>query len=332
MKARVAITSPLVRLACSAIVLIAVAARVHPSELTLRAGPGLYLGLAGAAGLIALALAASAVRWALVLGPAAPPVTFLCRVYFIGWFFSLFLPTSVGGDAARAVALSRGGAPAGEGVASILLERILGVLALIAYFVVGAVVATPGAQGLLSHMRLRIPGWGVFVAIIVGVAAVACGAHVTRRVRALTPLLDAAGRLWREFRGSPSRMLRAVGVSLLVQALYILSWYQLGMALGLALPLRDLLLCVPLVSLAAMLPVTLSGLGVREGAWSLLLTPLGIASANAVAFSLSYYVAGVAVGLVGGLLFAIWGMQPSTASVHAAVLDVAATPHFPARS
>jgi len=68
-----------------------------------------------------------------------------------------------------------------------------------------------------------------------------------------------------------------------------------------------MLVFVPFVSLAAMLPITLSGLGVREGVWVLLLAPLGIAGANAIGFSLSYYAANGIVGILGGVVFAVLG-------------------------
>ena len=116
-----------------------------------------------------------------------------------------------------------------------------------------------------------------------------------------------AMQLWRQFRRSPTRIVGAFGVSLVVQGCYILAWLTLAASLGLHVPLRDMLVFVPFVSLAAMLPITLSGLGVREGVWVLLLAPLGIAGANAIGFSLSYYAANGIVGILGGVVFAVLG-------------------------
>jgi uncharacterized membrane protein YbhN (UPF0104 family) len=107
-------------------------------------------------------------------------------------------------------------------------------------------------------------------------------------------------------------MAYAIGVSLLVQMVYILVWYILALAVRIEVPFLALLVFVPFVSLAAMLPITLSGLGVREGVWALLLAPVGIPVADAIRFSLLYYGCGLLLGLIGGILFISSGIEIRT--------------------
>jgi uncharacterized membrane protein YbhN (UPF0104 family) len=76
------------------------------------------------------------------------------------------------------------------------------------------------------------------------------------------------------------------------------------------LPAVFLIWAVPVVTLTALLPVTFSGLGLREGAWLLLLAGSGIPRADIVAFSLLYFVCNVLVGVLGGLLFVATGTAP----------------------
>jgi uncharacterized membrane protein YbhN (UPF0104 family) len=64
-----------------------------------------------------------------------------------------------------------------------------------------------------------------------------------------------------------------------------------------------------------MLPVTFSGLGVREGAWLLILAPFGLSAADAVTFSLLYFLAFVGVGVIGGLVFVTRGTDLQTTPV-----------------
>jgi hypothetical protein len=103
---------------------------------------------------------------------------------------------------------------------------------------------------------------------------------------------------------------------MLVQALYIVAWGVLAYGMGMHLSTGVLLVSVPVVSLGAMLPITLSGLGVREGVWLLLLRPYEVAPATVVAFSLLYFVCVTLVGAAGGLLFVVHGtdLRPPTAA------------------
>jgi branched-subunit amino acid transport protein len=88
----------------------------------------------------------------------------------------------------------------------------------------------------------------------------------------------------------------------------VAAWMTLGAGLRLPVGWGEMLVFVPFVSLAAMVPVTVAGIGVREGAWALLLAPYGVAAADAVAFSLLYFLAFCLVGAAGGVVFALQGM------------------------
>jgi len=283
--------------------------RSNPEELFLQPDARLVGGVLLAAALIAFALFLSAVRWMLVLGDDAPRLGSLWRWYLIGWFFSLFLPTSVGGDAVRTVALVRADTPAGIALSSIVVERMLGVFALAGLLLVGIFIAPETPMGFFQSLEwsltpgkvmLGLGALAAFVAVLVPLAA------RSARVRGLVS--DAAGLLV-GFRERPRVLGVAILASLGVQALYILVWITLAWAARLEVPFAPFLVYVPFISIAAMLPVTLSGLGLREGAWVLLLAPLGIATASAMSFSLLYYVAGLVVGVAGAILFLTSGLR-----------------------
>jgi hypothetical protein len=118
------------------------------------AAPGRTLAAVGATSvLLATGQALSAWRWQLLLGPDAPGWLDLCRVYLIGQFAGLFLPTSVGGDVVRIAAVSRV-RPAGLTLSSVLLDRGLGLLALCVFFVIGAFLAPAQAAGWSDRLQL----------------------------------------------------------------------------------------------------------------------------------------------------------------------------------
>ncbi|MBZ0266580.1 flippase-like domain-containing protein, partial [bacterium] len=89
---------------------------------------GLHPGaFAAAAGIIGGGLVISALRWKVLLAAAGVPVSLAraTRLYFIGYFFNLLLPTTVGGDVVRASGIGRAASLSLVG-GSIVIERLLG--------------------------------------------------------------------------------------------------------------------------------------------------------------------------------------------------------------
>jgi glycosyltransferase 2 family protein len=306
-----AFATPKTRLALRAafgVALLAfVLSRAHLAELRFPGRVSVVAAVGAAAALLAGALVISAIRWWLVLGPGVVPLGVLLRLYFVGQFFSLFLPTSVGGDAVRVLALSRGGSEPGRALSSVLIERLLGVGALVTYLVIGALLTPSLLAGPLQRLTWKL-GWGQALLLVVGagLAALLLG-YYGRRWNRLRQLWRDAGDVWERFARSPLLSTTAVITSLLVQLTYIMVWYLLATMVHVAVPLPALLVFVPFVSLAAMLPVSIAGLGIREGAWTLLLQPFGISAANAIGFSLLFYVANLLVGAVGGGIYMVRG-------------------------
>ncbi len=273
------------------------------------AGPQVLFGTVAAVLLLGVALGLSALRWKLVLGRDSPSLLDLWRVYAIGWFFSLFLPTSVGGDAVRATAISRSSTGIGGALSSILLERLIGVAALGAYLLLGLIIAPAVLSEALAHSSFETPARHVGLVIAGLAVAGTVVLFLLRRRIAQVGIVQEAARLLDGFRKAPARMSGALFVSLLVQAVYIVVWVLLAWSFVVPAPPVAFLVYVPFISLAAMLPITLGGLGVREGAWALLLSAHGVAAGDAVAFSLAYYLAGLILGGVGGAAFGIWGLR-----------------------
>ena len=270
---------------------------------------GLGLSVLAASGLLVAAQFLSSIRWRLLVGADPPPLGYLFRLYLISGFVSIFLPTTVGGDAMRALAASRALRDPGRGVAGVLLDRLLGVLALAGYFLLGMVLGLPrntsagdvrwhGSERVLPAVGVGLIGIGVLLLL-----------SPSLRARLASFATDAL-RHCRTLAAAPGALAVAGLTSLAVQGTYIVTWAVVAAGAGLSVPASLLILGVPLVSLAAMAPITFSGLGVREGAWLLLLRPLGYSASVVVLFSLLYFVAFVLAGAVGGALFIARGTDP----------------------
>jgi uncharacterized membrane protein YbhN (UPF0104 family) len=251
--------------------------------------------------------AASSLRWQLLAraqGFDGPPLRYL-GYYFIGMFFNLALPTSVGGDVVRVWYLAN---QAGSGplvgrrlaaLVSVLAERVNGVVVLVLVAVLSALFCP-----------LPLPGWvgwtvaGVAAATLLGLLAV----PLLRTALARFPRLSASPRLlhlrsmvdgcWRYWR-APGVLAAATLLSIAVQVGNVAIGYLIGSALGLEVPVLYYGLIVPLVALLALVPISLNGMGLREAGYVVLFAPLGIGPAEAVTFALLMFAVSASVSLCG---------------------------------
>jgi glycosyltransferase 2 family protein len=259
----------------------------------------------------------SASRWRLLARPLGfdHPRRHFAGMFYVGMYFNLFLPTSVGGDVVRAWYL---GGPGKRGAAmiSVLADRGSGLLVLLAM----AATAT-----LLSPDP--VPAW-----VKVAVAALAAGGAVglvglfalgklTRRwrdsqadapgwVRKVRGLLMAATEAWWAYRRRPGLALGATLLSVVVQAASVLIVALLDRALGVGVPVTYYAIAVPLVSLLTLLPVSLNGMGVREASMGLLLAPAGVSGTLAGSLAFLWFLVMAAAGLVGGGVYLLGRFTP----------------------
>jgi uncharacterized membrane protein YbhN (UPF0104 family) len=257
-----------------------------------------------ALGVYGLAQAVSGLRWqrlAALAGFGGRPRRYVAY-YFIGMFFNLALPTSVGGDVVRAWYLARqaeGPVTGRRGAAllSVLLERGSGLCLL----VVVACVAT-------ALCPLPLPSWVVAVVVALGSAA-ALGLALLPLLPRLLPLLPARLRGLAEgglaYLRHPWELLLSAALSALVQAAGLVLVGLIGRSLGLPVPPLYYGVLVPLVTLLTLLPVSVNGVGLREVACVALLAPLGVGRGEAVALGLLWFAVGVAAGLGGAVVYLV---------------------------
>src|SRR5206468_4402263 len=103
------------------------------------------------------------------------------------------------------------------------------------------------------------------------------------------------------YRRSPGLLGSATLLSLVVQLLNVLLVWCLAGAVGAAVPLGFCFVLMPVVTLLTLAPVSVNGVGVREGGTLLLLRPLGVPDEQAVALSLLWFSVFLTAGLTGGV-------------------------------
>jgi uncharacterized membrane protein YbhN (UPF0104 family) len=262
-----------------------------------------------ALGLYVLTQAVSALRWqmlAATLGLGGRLWDYL-SYYFIGMFFNLVLPTSVGGDVVRAWYLGRPHPCGGEtdqqkvgrrtaAFLSVLADRVNGFAVLIAVACVAA-LCCPTA----------LPDWiawtvaGVGAAGLLGMVTLPLLPRLRTALSArprLAQLLESADLCLRD-----RRMVGVTLLSLVVQLANIVLAWLVGEGLGLPVPPLYYGVLIPLVAILTLLPISLNGMGLREAGTVLLLAPLGVSASSAVTLSLLIFAVYAAASLGGGVFY-----------------------------
>src|SRR6266481_6364562 len=238
-------------------------------------------------------------KWRMVVNAAGAQLDFAtsAQCYFGGLFGTLFLPSIVGGDVVRlAVGIRRSPRPAAV-LTGNLVDRFLDVVAQAGLVLLGVLLVPDEWED-----RLEI-GFLAFAAAVILLLIVVY--RLRKRIF--------AGRSMR-FRRRLARLrhaLRAVSkrpkvlvlgwlLGTCIQAAFLMLTAQLAVYCGLTLPLRAWLFAWPLAKLAAVLPLTQGGIGVREAALVALLAPFGAAAPLVLAAGLVWEGVIIAGGLIAG--------------------------------
>lgn len=311
--------SLLLRIGLSVLMLAILIWRIPPIDLDevipeLTARTAMWLLVAVCLTLAAVVL--SAVRWQRVLeilGLRAG-LRRLLSYNLAGQFVSNVLPSTIGGDVLRVSRLSKDTGETPKTFASVVLERLTGWIVLPLISVAGFIVNPP-----LQHLG-RATQVAVGLAFVTLLAlCIVLAAVADHRVGGRFEAREG----WRRFGGAVhlglSRLRReplAAANVLLVGLAYQLALVLAAVAAAQALGVRPagltaLLAFFPAVAIAQVLPIGISGLGVREGAFVLFLGPLGVAPQDAIALGLLLYLLNLGVSLLGAPAFALGGRLPS---------------------
>ena len=245
----------------------------------------------GASLVLALGLmTVGAIRWGMLMrafgATGVPGSLTLLGLVLVGLFYNTFVPGAIGGDIVRGALSRRLFENKATPYVVVLLERLIGLSALGLVFLLGVAV---GPQ--LIDMRAI---WPWIIALVGGGALLGVAALITGKFRNLFRRLPVVHH--------PAQLAGAFAISFLGHALSVGIFWVLVWGLALPIDLTVLLQVVPLGLLAAVIPLAIVGIGPREVALVGLLGLQGIAKGDALALSLGYAAAIIALAAVGGLL------------------------------
>jgi uncharacterized protein (TIRG00374 family) len=238
----------------------------------------------------------SALRWWLLLSTTNVSLPFSRALpsYYLGVFLNNFLPTSMGGDVARIVHLRLRGLSTKALISSSLVDRIIGL----------TVVTMIGACSVLASPMIPLDPDKATALVLVAFAVLLSPLllmtpHAVRLVNRFTEkyhgtrlrlaILEIVS-LCQSYRRARSVLLAAYSITVLMQCIVVFIYFLLGNGIGVDIPLLTYFTFIPLVFIVASLPISIGGLGVREGALVGMLVATGVDSQLAISLSILYLI------------------------------------------
>jgi uncharacterized protein (TIRG00374 family) len=254
----------------------------------------------------------SAEKWRGLLGASGIGISLglAARLYWIGSFFSNFLPTSIGGDAVRLLLTPAPGRRQ-QVAGSIVIERTTGLMVLLVITGLGLAAAAWLVPRLSFDKPLLLPVGALALATMTILLLPGCAAALLTLIMARVPHvlrrpIRIAEQLARTIAGqvrNRGAILRALALSVPFYATVVLAQYCCLRAVGGQVPLEYALLFGASIQLMAVLPVSINGLGVSEGAFVALYAALGMPPSVAFAAAIMRRLVDLANSAVGGLLW-----------------------------
>ena len=265
----------------------------------------------GAGLCVLLAILLSAWKWGLLLRARGYPLPFgrLMRHYFVGLFFNNVLPSTVGGDAVRAWETAKDIDNTPEAVGSVITERLIAGIGLGLTAALGLPFLDDGASFVwLVALFLAINGSLAALLIVPKIADGVARSLIPSRADRLQSTVVETIRVVREGFSRPALVGTVLVASIVFQVFVAAVNYCLFAAFNVEVSLAACVLLTPMAFTVTMIPVSLSGIGVREGAYAFFFALVGVSTEAAVLVSLAFFVL-VAIASLPGAIFFIKGRR-----------------------
>lgn len=260
----------------------------------------------------------SSYRWQILMRAQGfdVPLMYLMRSYAVAMFFNNLLPSTIGGDGYRALDTSKCNIPKMKAFAIVVVERFLGMFALLAFAVLALTLATELTMEIenlwlistLAFSAMLAVIWLIFFrkssqppnasATLALLEKIPAGGFVQKQVMKIQ-------EAFAPFRGKSRALAWSLGLSLLLQFNVIFHYYLISDALGLTIPFAKFLVIIPLAMFIQMVPLSINGIGIRESFYVFFLsTVYGMPYETSLAFSWIAYGMILLLGILGGIIYA----------------------------
>jgi len=250
-------------------------------------------------------------RWQMLLRAVKIniPLKNLISSFCGGLFFSIFLPSTIGGDLVRTADLAAHTQKTKQVIATVFLDRLSGYIGLV-FVVLPAILL---GSWLIADKVVYL-SIAVIVLLLAAILLLLFNNYIYERISKFLSL-PGAGRFRQVIRdmhreihdfGDHKKMIIAnIGLSFIIQLIYPLGVYFTGLSLGVNINIFYFLIFIPIISAVTLLPIALGGLGLREGLYVVYFAKAGVLKQLALAMSLLSFSFIVFSGAIGGIIYVL---------------------------
>jgi len=235
------------------------------------------------------------------------PLNNLFLFYLIGYFFTNFLPTNVGGDVVRGYLVGKSVHKYSEVFSSVFMERFTGLIVLVTM-----IVLAPLVRPFIFKNAFLMGIIGLSFIGFIGFSFIVFNARLFKMFREkmsfnkAKTIREKLGRFYGAvyaYRKNRTVFLKAMIISIIFYLMTILNVILAALTFGLPMSVWDALAMTPIVMIISMLPISVSGIGLSEGAYVYCFSMIGLTFSQAFSIALLMRAKLVFVGLIGGVVF-----------------------------
>jgi uncharacterized protein (TIRG00374 family) len=231
------------------------------------------------------------------------------NLYLVGLAFSHLLPSSMGGDVAKAYYSGRESGNVAGATSAVLLSRIVGFLGMLLMllpslwiwhraFTPGIIISCLGSSLLL----LTLIGSMLAFSLLLPRLSQRFQSHKWMQHHWVKTALE-IGQALSKSAQQPGTMLGACGFTLLFWLASFLNYYAYASAIGIHIPLYAYIVAIPFTSMVALLPFSINGFGLKEGALVFVLATMHVPGEKALLLALLMDVQILFLGLIGAGIY-----------------------------
>lgn len=253
-------------------------------------------------------------RWAILLWIKNIRISIftIIKIYFLSSFWGTFLPSSVAPDAIKVYVARKHSSDTSDVLSSVVVDRIIGLfsLSLVAFLSTLAIFIFRRDQASLSISLV------VLVTLFLPVLLIFFDRLPLKRFLGYFRLgeestaLKFLGRFYKScnaYKTNKAALSKVVAISFINHILTILTVYVICLSLNIEISILYLFVFVPLVNFLIIIPISLGGIGVQEGAFVYFLSQVGMSTQEALTVALIFRVLMVLASLPGGIIYIIEG-------------------------
>jgi uncharacterized protein (TIRG00374 family) len=296
-------------LALTAFLLILVIRRVGLTDLlsTVSGAEPLWIGLSIC--LAPMLIFTGVIKWKILLTSQGieVPLRRLYGLYLVARFFNNFLPSTVGGDVVRGYELGNYTKNGAAAMASVFMERFTGLVVL----VIMAVIAFVSQINVIQDYRLTL-AMGFAVVALLGILWLILDPRPMAIVekfatfsftKKIIPKVKKFHASLLDYRNQRRALVLTLLWSVIFMTLAIINVYASARAFHQPIPFWGVVVIVPIILVAAMVPLTFNGLGIQEWAYVLLFTLIGLPASVGLSTILLIRLKDYLMALIGGLIY-----------------------------